>query len=234
MAYFVVREIDRADPAVMAGLRGAGVATVHEAAGRTGLLGPAIRPLQTGARIAGPAVTVSCHPGDNLMVHAGVEQVAPGDVLVITTTSLSTDAMVGELIATSLAQRGCAGVVVDAGIRDAADLREMGFPVWSRAVHAQGALKSAPGSVNLTVCCAGQIVHPGDVVVADDDGVCAVGRAAAKSVLKACQARIEREARTREVLKAGTLGLDHNNLRSVLERLGVRYVRRAEDIPSAS
>jgi 4-hydroxy-4-methyl-2-oxoglutarate aldolase len=123
---------------------------------------------------------------------------------------------------------------VDAGVRDTADLREMGFPVWSRAVHAQGTLKSAPGSVNLAVCCAGQIVHPGDVVVADDDGVCVIGRAAAESVLKACQARIEREARTREVLKAGTLGLDHNNLRPVLERLGVRYVQRAEDIPPAS
>jgi 4-hydroxy-4-methyl-2-oxoglutarate aldolase len=233
MAYYVVREIDRADPAVMAGLRDAGVATVHEAAGRTGLLGPQIRPLQSGARIAGPAVTVSCHPGDNLMVHAGVEQVTPGDVLVITTTSRSTDAMVGELIATSLVSRGCAGVLCDAGVRDAAGLRAMGFPVWSRAVHAQGALKAAPGSVNLTVCCAGQIVHPGDVVVADDDGVCIVGRADAAPVLRASQARLDREAGTRKVLAAGTLGLDHNNLRPVLERLGVRYVQRAEDIRSS-
>ena len=231
MAYVVVREIDRADPAVMAGLRDAGVATVHEAAGRSGLLGPQIRPLQAGARIAGPAITVSSHPGDNLMVHAAVEQVSPGDVLVITTTSLSTDAMVGELIATSLAHRGCAGVVVDAGVRDAADLRAMGFPVWSRAVHAQGAIKSAPGSVNVTVCCAGQIVKPGDVVVADDDGVCVVDRSSAEAVLRASEARLEREAKTRALLQAGTLGLDHNNLRPVLEQLGVQYVQRAADLP---
>lgn len=234
MAYFVVREIDRADPAVMAGLRDAGVATVHEAAGRTGLLGPEIRPVQTGARIAGPAITVSCHPGDNLMVHAAVETVAPGDVLVVTTTSRSTDGMVGELIATSLAWRGCAGLVIDAGVRDVADLREMGFPVWSRAVHAQGTVKASAGSVNLTVCCAGQIVQPGDVVVADDDGVGIVERARAAAVLRASQARIEREATARKVLAAGTLGVDHNNLRPVLERLGVRYVQRAEDIPGPS
>jgi len=234
MAFFVVREIDRADPAVMAGLRDAGVATVHEAAGRSGLLAPQIRPIQAGTRIAGPAITVSSHPGDNLMVHAAVELVTPGDVLVVTTTSPSTDAMVGDLIATSLAYRGCAGLIMDAGVRDAADLREMGFPVWTRAVHAQGALKSAPGSVNRTVCCAGQIVKPGDVVVADDDGVCVVDRASAGSVLRACEARIEREAVTREVLKTGTLGLDHNNLRPVLERLGVQYVQREEDIPGDS
>ena len=232
MAHFVVREIDRADPAVMAGLRDAGVATVHEAAGRTGLLGPGIRPVQDGTRIAGPAVTVSCPPGDNLMVHAAVEMVAPGDVLVVTTTSRSTDGMVGELIATSLAHRGCAGLVIDAGVRDVADLRAMGFPVWSRAVHSQGTVKASPGSVNLTVCCAGQIVNPGDVVVADDDGVCVIGRASAASVLQASQARIEREAAARQVLAAGTLGVDHNGLRPVLDRLGVQYVQRAEDIPS--
>jgi 4-hydroxy-4-methyl-2-oxoglutarate aldolase len=231
MAHFVVREIDRADPAVMAGLRDAGVATVHEAAGRTGLLGPGIRPLQDGTRIAGPAITVSCHPGDNLMVHAAVETVTPGDVLIVTTTSRSTDAMVGELIATSLAYRGCAGLVTDAGVRDVADLRAMGFPVWSRAVHAQGTVKASPGSVNLTVCCAGQIVRPGDVVVADDDGVCVIARASAAAVLRASKARIEREAAARQVLADGTLGLDHNSLRPVLDRLGVQYVGRAEDIP---
>jgi 4-hydroxy-4-methyl-2-oxoglutarate aldolase len=230
MAYVVVREISRPDPAVTAGLREAGVATVHEAAGRTGLMAPEVRPIQAGARIAGPAVTVSSHPGDNLMIHAAVEMVTPGDVLVVSTTSHSTDAMVGELIATSLAHRGCVGAIIDAGVRDVAELRAMGFPVWSRAIHAQGTVKASAGSVNVTVCCAGQIVQPGDVVVADDDGVCVVDRGQAAAVLAASQDRLTREAHTREALQAGALGLDLNSLRPVLEQHGVRYVRRADEL----
>jgi 4-hydroxy-4-methyl-2-oxoglutarate aldolase len=230
MGHVVVREIERADPEVVAGLAEAGVATVHEAAGRSGLLGPEIRPIQQGIRLAGSTVTVLCHPGDNLMIHAAVEVVRPGDVLVVTTMSRSTDGMFGELLATSLTAHGCAGLVIDAGVRDVAELRAAGFPVWSRAVHAQGTVKASAGSVNVTVCCAGQIVHPGDVVVADDDGVCVVGRAAAGEVLRACAARTAREAAYREVLRSGTLGLDHNNLRPLLDKLGVRYVDRTADL----
>jgi len=226
LPHLVVREIDRPDPAVVAGLCDAGVATVHEAAGRTGLLAPRVRPIQDGTRIAGPAITVSSHPGDNLMIHAAIELVMPGDVLVVTTTSPSTDGMVGELMATSLAYRGCAGLVIDAGVRDVADLREMGFPVWSRAVHAQGTVKASPGSVNVTVSCAGQIVAPGDIVVADDDGVCVVERASAETVLQASQTRLAREAEVRTAMGAGILALDYNNLRPLLERAGVRYVNR--------
>jgi 4-hydroxy-4-methyl-2-oxoglutarate aldolase len=230
MGHVVVREIDRADAEVIAGLAEAGVATVHEAAGRTGLLAPEIRPIQQGTGLAGSAVTVSCHPGDNLMIHAAVEVIRPGDVLVVTTTSLSTDGMFGELLATSLMVHGCAGLIIDAGVRDVANLREIGFPVWSRAIHAQGTVKASPGSVNVTVCCAGQIVRPGAVVVADDDGVCVVERETAGDVLRASTARIERETAFREILKSGTLGLDHHNLRPVLDKLGVRYVDRAADL----
>ncbi|MBX6389673.1 MAG: 4-carboxy-4-hydroxy-2-oxoadipate aldolase/oxaloacetate decarboxylase [Frankia sp.] len=230
MAHVVVRHIDRASQDVIDGLARAGVATAHEAAGRIGLLGPQIRPIQQGTRIAGSAVTVSCHPGDNLMIHAAVEVVEPGDILVVTTTSRSTDGMFGELLATSLLARGCAGLVIDAGVRDAAELREMGFPVWSRAVHAQGTVKASPGSVNVTVTCANQIVHAGDVVIADDDGVCVLPRLAAPAILAACHAREAREAGVREQLRAGKLGLDIYSLRPLLDRLGVRYVDRAEDL----
>jgi 4-hydroxy-4-methyl-2-oxoglutarate aldolase len=228
MGHVVVREIDRADAGVIAGLAEAGVATVHEAAGRTGLLAPEIRPIQQGVRLAGSAVTVLCHPGDNLMIHAAVEVVRPGDILVVTTASRSTDGMFGELLATSLMVHGCAGLVIDAGVRDVAELRAAGFPVWSRAVHAQGTVKASAGSVNVTVCCAGQIVHAGDVVVADDDGVCVVEREVAADVLRASEARVAKEAAYREVLGSGTLGLDHNNLRPLLDKLGVRYVDRWE------
>jgi 4-hydroxy-4-methyl-2-oxoglutarate aldolase len=230
MGHVVIRHIDRADPVVIGGLARAGVATAHEAAGRTGLLSPDIDPLQHGARIAGSAVTVSSHPGDNIMIHAAVEVIEPGDILVVTTTSRSTDGMFGELLATSLVARGCVGLVTDAGVRDAAELRAMGFPVWSRAVHAQGTVKASPGSVNVTVSCAGQIVHAGDVVIADDDGVCVLPHASAATTLAACHAREAREAQVRELLAAGKLGVDHYNLRPVLDRLGVRYVDRAEDV----
>ncbi|UQU62435.1 4-carboxy-4-hydroxy-2-oxoadipate aldolase/oxaloacetate decarboxylase [Couchioplanes caeruleus] len=224
--HYVVRDIDRADPGTIAELRGAGVATAHEAAGRTGLLGPRIEARQAGAAIAGSAVTVSCHPGDNLMVHAAVEVCRPGDVLVVTTTSPSTDGMVGDLLATSLAARGVVGIVIDAGVRDLATLRAMGFPVWSRAVHAQGTVKASPGSVNVPVVAAGQIVRPGDIVVADDDGVLAVPAVSGRAVADAAARRLANEAARRETLAAGTLGVDLYRLRPLLADLGVRYVDR--------
>lgn len=224
--HYVVREIDRADPDVIAALRAAGVATAHEAAGRTGLLGPEIRPRQEGAVIAGSAVTVSCHPGDNLMVHAAVEVCRPGDVLVVTTTSPSTDGMFGELLATSLTARGVVGIVIDAGVRDIARLREMGFPVWSRAVHAQGTVKASPGSVNVPVVAAGRLVRPGDIVVADDDGVLALPTTSGRAVAEAATRRLANERAKRDELARGTLGVDMYDLRPLLAKLGVEYVDR--------
>lgn len=227
--HVVVRVIDRPDPDIVSGLASAGVATVHEAAGRTGLLPPGIRPIQDGARIAGPAVTVSCPPGDNMMIHAAVEVVQPGDVLVVATTAPSTDGMFGDLLATSLAARGCVGLVIDAGVRDVADLREMGFPVWSRAVHAQGTVKETPGSVNVPVHFGGVPIGPGDVVVADDDGVAIVAQESAVSVLEAAVERLDKEEATRERLSRGELGLDFYGLRRKLEDLGVRWVDHLDE-----
>jgi 4-hydroxy-4-methyl-2-oxoglutarate aldolase len=220
----VVRNIQRSDREVVRGLAAAGVATVHEAMGRLGLLDPAIRPIQQRARIAGSAVTVSCQSGDNLMIHAAVEVVEPGDILVVTTSSPSTDGMFGELLATSLAGRGCAGLVIDAGVRDVADLVEMGFPVWARAVHAQGTVKETAGSVNVPVVCASVSVEPGDVVVADDDGVCVVPRAVAAQARDRAESRIAKEEVTRQRLAAGELGLDIYGLRAKLADLGVEFV----------
>jgi 4-hydroxy-4-methyl-2-oxoglutarate aldolase len=222
--HYVVRNVTRPDAVVVKGLREAGVATVHEAAGRTGLVDPAVRPRQDGAVIAGPAVTVSSHPGDNLMIHAAVEMCREGDVLVVTVTSPSTDGMFGELLATSLLARGVAGLVTDAGVRDIAALREMGFPVWARAVSAQGTVKASPGSVNVPIVCGGQVVRPGDVVVADDDGVICVPWRSAEDVLTWARARIAAEGDKREALRSGMLGVDMYGLREVLSRLGVRYV----------
>jgi len=219
--HVVVTAIDRAHREVVDGLGAAGVATVHEAMGRTGLLGTAVQARQQGRTMAGTAVTVSAHPGDNLMIHAAVEQCRPGDVLVVTTTSPSTDGMFGELLATSLRARGVHGLVTDAGVRD---LRAMDFPVWSRAVSAQGTVKASPGSVNVPVVCAGQPVHPGDVIVADDDGVVVVPRDSAATALDRSRARIAAETDKRAQLAAGILGLDLYQLRPVLDRLGVRYV----------
>ncbi|MGK5683678.1 4-carboxy-4-hydroxy-2-oxoadipate aldolase/oxaloacetate decarboxylase [Actinoplanes sp. URMC 104] len=227
--HYVVREIDRAAPGTVRALRDAGVATAHEAAGRIGLLDATIRARQDGVAVAGPAITVSCHPGDNLMIHAAVEVCRAGDVLVVTTTSPSTDGMFGDLLATSLQARGVVGLVIDAGVRDLADLRAMGFPVWSRAVHAQGTVKASPGSVNVPVVAAGQIVRPGDIVVADDDGVLALPAAAGARVAAAAARRLENEAAKREKLAAGTLGVDLYNLRPLLAELGVRYVDRLPD-----
>ena len=174
--HVVVRDVVRTDASVLAGLAELGVSTVHEADHRRGALDPTIRPIQAGARIAGSAVTVSCPPGDNLMIHAAVETCRPGDILVVTTTSPSTDGMIGELLATSLRAHGVVGVVTAAGVRDAAELRAMEFPVWARAISPHGTVKASPGSVNVPVVCGGQIVHPGDAIVADDDGVVVVPR----------------------------------------------------------
>ncbi|MFI5937498.1 4-carboxy-4-hydroxy-2-oxoadipate aldolase/oxaloacetate decarboxylase [Actinoplanes sp. NPDC051494] len=224
--HFVVRTVDRADPGPIAVLRAAGVATAHEAAGRVGLLGPGVRARQEGAVIAGSAITVSCHPGDNLMIHAAVEMCRAGDILVVTTTSPSTDGMFGDLLATSLLARGVLGLVTDAGVRDIAALREMGFPVWARAVHAQGTVKASPGSVNVPVVAAGQLVRPGDIVVADDDGVLALPAARGPEVAAAAAERLAGETAKREILAGGTLGVDLYRLRPLLDELGVRYVDR--------
>ncbi|GAA0447558.1 4-carboxy-4-hydroxy-2-oxoadipate aldolase/oxaloacetate decarboxylase [Paractinoplanes deccanensis] len=227
-SHYVVRNVSRAEPETIAALRDAGVAAVHEAAGRIGLLGPAIQARQEGAAIGGSAITVSCHPGDNLMIHAAVEMCRAGDVLVVTTTSPSTDGMFGDLLATSLMARGVVGLVTDAGVRDIATLRAMGFPVWSRAVHAQGTVKASPGSVNVPVVAAGQIVHPGDVIVADDDGVLALPIARGPAVVAAARRRLDSEAAKREKLASGTLGVDLYKLRPLLAELGVEYV---DDLP---
>jgi 4-hydroxy-4-methyl-2-oxoglutarate aldolase len=228
MRTVVVTDPPRADPDVAAALGELGVATVHEALGRAGYLGPEFRPAWAGARAGGTAVTALCQPGDNLMVHVAVEQCRPGDVLVVATTSASGDGMFGELLATSLQRRGVRGVVVAAGVRDVADLREMRFPAWSPAVSAQGTVKATPGAVNVPVVVGGQVVAPGDVVVGDDDGVVVVPRDGAAPALAAARARVEREAAARAAFRAGELGLDRYGLRDRLPALGIEYVPYAE------
>jgi 4-hydroxy-4-methyl-2-oxoglutarate aldolase len=224
----IVTDIPRPPLALVDKLADYGVATGHEALGRTGFLGTRHRPIQSGVRIAGPAVTSLCWPGDNLMIHAAVEQCQPGDVLVVTTTSPSTDGMFGELLATSLQSRGVRGLVIDAGVRDVLELRDMGFPVWSAAVSAQGTVKSTAGCVNVPVVVGGQTIRPGDVIVADDDGVLCVPRDDVERAIELSQARIEKEAAARQAFQAGELGLDRYGLRDKLASLGVRYVT-AED-----
>jgi len=219
----VVRTIARAQADTISRLGTMGVATVHEAQGRSGLLQPYMRPIDPAARVAGSAVTVLCAPGDNLMIHAAIAVVQPGDVLVVATTSESTDGMFGELLAESCRAYGVAGLVIDAGVRDTADLTTMAFPVWSRAVSAQGTVKATPGSVNVPIVCAGASVHPGDVVIGDRDGVVIVPREHADATLAAAEARVAKEEATRQRLKAGELGLDIYGLRALLAERGVEW-----------
>ena len=224
MRNVVVTDPPRADTGDAESLGGFGTATVHEALGRVGYLGPEFRPAWAGARIGGTAVTVLCWPGDNLMIHVAVEQCRPGDVLVVATNSPSTDGLFGELFATALARRGVRGVVLGCGVRDVAELREMGFPAWSRAVSAQGSVKATAGAVNVPVVLGGQTIHPGDVIVADDDGVMVVPRADVPRALTASQARIDKEAASRAAFADGELGLDRYGLREKLPEFGIEYV----------
>jgi 4-hydroxy-4-methyl-2-oxoglutarate aldolase len=225
----VIRQIRRAAPEVVAALGEQGVATVHEAQGRSGLMRPYMRPIFPSAKAAGSAVTVSSQPGDNLMLHAAIELCRTGDILVVTTTSESTDGMFGELLAVSAHVHGVVGLIIDAGVRDVADLTLMDFPVWSRAISAQGTVKATPGSVNVPVVCAGASVRAGDVIVADVDGVVVIPRARAAEVARLGAERVAKEQKTRERLRAGELGLDFYGLRSRLAELGVQYLEQEEE-----
>jgi 4-hydroxy-4-methyl-2-oxoglutarate aldolase len=220
----IVRKTERPDSELVRKLQELGVATVHEAQMRTGLMRPYMRPIYPTARTAGSAVTISCHPGDNLMIHAAIELCSEGDILVVSTTSESTDGMFGELLAESARAHGVLGLVIDAGVRDVTDLTSMQFPVWSKAVSAQGPVKATAGSVNVPIVCAGAIVHPGDVVVGDADGVVVVKRELASEVARLAAERFAKETKSRERLKSGELGLDMYGLRAKLAELGVRYV----------
>ena len=224
MKTVVVRNIRRTEPALVKRLGALGVATAHEAYGRFGLMKPYLRPVWSGAEASGTAVTVLAQPGDNWMIHVAVEQCQPGDILVVGCTTDNTDGMFGDLLATSLMARGVKGLVIDAGVRDARALREMGFPVWSKAISAKGTVKATLGAVNVPVVCAGINVRPGDAVVADDDGVVVIARKDAADVVAKGEKRVTDEDGKRQKLAAGVLGLDMYNMREPLAKAGLVYV----------
>jgi len=229
MKTVVVRNIKRADAAVVKRLGALGASTVHEAYGRAGLMKPYLRPAWAGGEAAGTAVTVLAHPGDNWMIHVAVEQCQPGDILVVGCSADNTDGMFGDLLATSLMARGVVGLIIDAGCRDVKSLREMGFPVWSRAISAKGTVKATPGAVNIPVVCAGIHVEPGDAVIADDDGVVVIGKKDVADVAVKAEKRHADEEGKRKQLAAGILGLDMYNMREPLKKAGLVYVDDPED-----